>query len=214
MSRSSTLRGSAGGSPTPARDADARDTATRVLDAAYDELSLVGLQRTSMEDVARRAGVSRVTVYRHFATKAELVEQVLHREFGRLVQQYLAGLQAAETAEDRIVGGYLTTLQALRRNPLLQGLLSVELDSLVSSMAGRTDDVLAMARSFIAAQLQAEQAAGEIAADVPVEVVADLMPRVAISYVLVPGDVVDLDDDEAARTMVRSFLLPLLGWAR
>lgn len=208
MSRSSTLSTSAA-----SRAVDSRDTPTRVLDAAYEELARVGLQRTSMEDVARRAGVSRVTVYRHFATKAELVEQVLHREFGRLVQQYLAGLQRAETVQDRIVGGYVTTLQALRRNPLLQGLLSVELDAVVSSMAGRTDEVLAMARTFIAAQLQAEQAAGEIAAHVEVEVVADLMTRVAITYVLIPSDVVDLDDDEAAHAMIRGFLLPLLGWS-
>ena len=138
---------------------------------------------------------------------------MLHREFQRLVASYLADLERAETAVDRIVGGYVSTFQAIRRNPLLRGLLSVELDTLVSSMAGRTDQVLAMARTFIAAQLHTEQAAGEIAADIDVEVAADLMTRVAISYVLIPSDVIDLDDDEAALAMVRSFVFPMLGWA-
>ena len=202
MSRSSTLTESA---PASAEE--------RILDAAYEQLSLVGIQRSSMEDVARRAGVSRVTIYRHFANKSALVEQVLHREFQRLVASYLADLEQAETAVDRIVGGYVSTFQAIRRNPLLRGLLSVELDTLVSSMAGRTDQVLAMARTFIAAQLHAEQAAGEIAAEVDVEVAADLMTRVAISYVLIPSDVIDLDDDEAAFSMVRSFVMPMLGWS-
>ena len=209
MSRSSTLTGSATAASEPPRDL----TTTRVLDAAYEQLSLVGVQRTSMEDVARRAGVSRVTVYRHFANKDALVQQVLHREFERLVQQYLADLERAETAVDRIVGGYVTTLQAIRRNPLLRGLLSVELDALVSSMAGRTDQVLAMARLFIASQLRAEQAAGEIAPDVDVDVAADLMTRVAISYVLIPSDVIDLDDDAATLAMARAFVMPMLGWS-
>jgi AcrR family transcriptional regulator len=202
MSRSSTLTGSA---PISAGD--------RVLDAAYEQFSLVGIQRSSMEDVARRAGVSRVTVYRHFANKDALVQQVLHREFERYVRRYLEDLEQAETAVDRILGGYVSTLQGIRRNPLLRGLLSVELDALVSSMAGRTDQVLAMARMFIASQLHAEQAAGEIADHIDVDVVADLMTRVAISYVLIPSDVIDLDDDEQTLAMARSFLLPMLGWA-
>src|SRR5688572_16314571 len=131
MSRSSTLTDSAPATGEPARDL----TTARVLDAAYEQFSLVGIQRTSMEDVARRAGVSRVTVYRHVANKEALVEQVLRREFQRHVGHYLAAVQAAGTAADRVVEGYLSAITAIRRNPLLSGLLPVELDALVSSMA-------------------------------------------------------------------------------
>lgn len=188
------------------------DTTARVLDAAYEEFSLVGIHRTTMEDVARRAGVSRVTVYRHVANKDALVEQVLRREFQRYAARYVADMQAAESAVDRIVGGYLSTIRAMRHNPLLSGLLTVELDALVSSMAGSAEHVLSMARLFIAYLLRAEQSAGEIADHVDVDVVADLMVRVAVSYVLIPSDVVDLDDHEATEAMVRGFLLPMLGW--
>ncbi|WP_411161838.1 helix-turn-helix domain-containing protein, partial [Mycobacteroides abscessus] len=40
-----------------------------ILDAAHDEFSMVGIQRTSMDTVARQAGVSRATLYRRFPTK-------------------------------------------------------------------------------------------------------------------------------------------------
>lgn len=189
------------------------ETTRRVLDAACEEFSLVGLQRTTMEDVARRAGVSRVTVYRHVANKDALVDAVLRREFQRYVHDYLAQMQAAETAVDRIAGGYLSTIQAMRRNPLLSGILSVELDSLVSSMAGSAEHVLAMARLFLAQLLRIEQQGGEIADEIDVDVAADIMVRLAVSYVLIPSDVVDLDDDDQAQAMVRSFLLPMLGWS-
>lgn len=190
------------------------ETTGRVLDAAYEEFALVGIGRTTMEDVARRAGVSRVTVYRHVANKDALVEQVLQREFQRQAISYVTEMQAAETAQDRIVGGYLRTIQALRQNRLLTGLLSVELDQLVSSMAGSAEHVLSMARIFVAHLLRVEQDAGELGPEVDVDVAADLMVRVAVSFILIPSEVVDLDDDEQTQAMVEAFLLPMLGWAR
>ena len=53
------------------------ETTARILDAACEEIALVGIKRTSMEDVARRAGVSRVTVYRHAGDWSWLVERCL-----------------------------------------------------------------------------------------------------------------------------------------
>src|SRR5689334_10459591 len=50
------------------------ETDRRLLDAAHDQFCLLGIRRSTMEDVARRAGVSRVTVYRRFTNKDRLVE--------------------------------------------------------------------------------------------------------------------------------------------
>nr|MDT0664452.1 helix-turn-helix domain-containing protein [Micromonospora sp. DSM 115978] len=68
---------------------DADETRARILDAAYEQFCRTGIQRSTMEDVARRAGVSRITVYRRFATKDVLVEHVVRREFRRYFDQFL-----------------------------------------------------------------------------------------------------------------------------
>lgn len=196
----------------PAADALEDETTARILDAAYDQFALVGIRRTSMEDVARDAGVSRVTVYRHVANKEALVQAVLRREFQRHAARYLSGLQETPDPRDRIIGGYLDTLQAIRRNPLLKSLLAGEMDTVVSAMSDGGEQILAMARVFVAQLLRMEQLSGTIDGSVAVDLVADLMVRLAVSFVLVPSDVVDLDDEAAAQTMVRSFLPPLLGW--
>ena len=68
---------------------DGDEITTRVLDGAYEQFCRMGIRRSTMEDVARRAGVSRITVYRRFATKDALVEQVVRREFHRYFDQFL-----------------------------------------------------------------------------------------------------------------------------
>ena len=63
--------------------ADARTNRIKVLDAA-EEVFGQGGESASTEEVARRAGVGIATVFRHFPTKAELLEAVLARRFERL----------------------------------------------------------------------------------------------------------------------------------
>ncbi|MDT5189565.1 MAG: hypothetical protein QOI28_1816, partial [Mycobacterium sp.] len=51
-----------------------------ILDAALLEFERHGFHRVALDDVARRAGVSRTTIYRRFANRDELVGAVIERE--------------------------------------------------------------------------------------------------------------------------------------
>jgi AcrR family transcriptional regulator len=75
-----------GGSGGRAQRADARTNRIRVLDAAEQVFGRGG-ESASTEEVARLAGVGIATVFRHFPTKAELLEAVLTRRFERLSDQ-------------------------------------------------------------------------------------------------------------------------------
>lgn len=185
-------------------------TTSRVLDAAYEQFCLLGIQRTTMEDVAKRAGVSRITVYRHVATKDALIDRVLRREVHRHIHRFLADVSAAETAADRVVVGFASALGAIRRNPLLTRILEVEPDALAAALVGDGGRTMSLIRRFVARQLRAEQRAGHVHPDVEVDLVAELMVRVSASFLLTPSDVVDLDDDEQTEAMVRMFLVPML----
>ncbi|MFG1740034.1 TetR/AcrR family transcriptional regulator [Micromonospora chalcea] len=186
------------------------EVATRILDAAYEQFCRMGIRRSTMEDVARRAGVSRITAYRRFATKDRLVEQVVRREFRRYFDQFLLDIQRAETVGDRVVLGFVSALGAIRRNPLIGGLMSVEPDVLIPSMISDGGRTLATVQRFVAGQLRREQRAGTISGAVDVEVVAELMTRLSCSFLLTPSHVIDLDDDDALREMARRFLVPML----
>jgi AcrR family transcriptional regulator len=186
------------------------ETRVRVLDAAYEQFCRMGIQRSTMEDVAKRAGVSRITVYRRFATKDALVEQVVRREFRRYFDRFLIDIQQAETAADRVVLGFVSSLRAIRRNPLIGGLIAAEPDLLVSSMIRDGGRTLATVREFVAGQLRQEQRAGKVSGELDTDFVAEMMVRVSASFLAIPSHLVDLDDDEQLAALARRFLVPML----
>ena len=189
---------------------DVDETRARVLNAAYEQFCRMGIQRSTMEDVARRAGVSRITVYRRFATKDTLVEQVVRREFRRYFDRFLIDIEQAETAADRVVLGFVSSLRAIRRNPLIGGLIATEPDLLVSSMISDGGRTLATVRQFVAGQLLREQRAGNVSSDLDTDLVAELMVRVSASFLAIPSHLIDLDDDEQLAAVARRFLVPML----
>jgi AcrR family transcriptional regulator len=189
---------------------DVDEARARILDAAYEQFCRMGIQRSTMEDVARRAGVSRITVYRRFATKDVLVEHVVRREFRRYFDQFLVDIEAAGSAAERVVLGFVSSLRAIRGNPLIGGLIAAEPALLVPSMISDGGRTLATVRAFVAGQLRREQHAGTVADDLDTDLVAEMMVRVSASFLAIPSHVVDLDDDKQLAAVARRFLVPML----
>jgi AcrR family transcriptional regulator len=191
--------------------ADREEPDQAVLDAAYELFCHQGIQRTTMEDVARRAGVSRITVYRRVDSKEGLVEQVMLREFRRNVDQFLSDISQADNVADRVVAGFVSSLRSVRSNPLIAGLMTAEPQLLAPSILGERGRTLAMVSQFLAGQLRREQASGDVAEKVDVDMVAELMVRMTMSILLTPSVLVDLDDEEQLRDLARRYLVPMLG---
>jgi AcrR family transcriptional regulator len=81
-----------------AQRVDARANRGRILDVAQEVFGKGG-ESASTEEVARLAGVGIGTVFRHFPTKAALLEAVLAREFDRLREEAEAMLDAPDPGE-------------------------------------------------------------------------------------------------------------------
>ena len=181
----------------------------RLLDAAHEQFCKVGIQRTSMEEVARRANLSRITVYRKFATKDSLVEQVVLREFRKYFDQFRADIELAETVDDRIVLGFVSSLRAISNNALIAALIEAG-PHLHGSIVGDNGRTIAMVQQFVASQLRREQRAGTIADGVDVDLVAEMFVRVTASFLMIPSDTVNLHDDARMEAIARQFLVPMI----
>ena len=78
-----------------------RSRESRILDAAGELLLVFGYRRVTIDDVARRAGVGKGTVYLHWASKLELFATVLVRDAAGIVVEQLTALRA-DPAEVRL----------------------------------------------------------------------------------------------------------------
>ena len=181
----------------------------RVAAAALDEFAEHGIRRTSMEDVARRAGVSRMTIFRRFTSKQGLVEVVIAREVRRGMQELDLLWESAETLEDRLVAGFEFAGRYVCGHPLFDRLLRSEPEVLLPPLTLDGGPVLKLYRSLITHRLQAEVNAGR-AASTDIEGVAEVIARLAISLLLTRDGTITLDDPHSVRRLVNLTLLPML----
>src|SRR3954465_8612978 len=81
------------------------ETADRIVEAAFEQAEDFGLRRFTMEDVARRVGLSRVTVYRYFPGKDRLLHAILMRELRRFLDRLDAVVSRQETVDEKLTEG-------------------------------------------------------------------------------------------------------------
>ncbi|MFG2869336.1 TetR/AcrR family transcriptional regulator [Streptomyces sp. NPDC048338] len=190
--------------------AEAEDpTARRILDAALEQFTLLGLRRSSVDDVAKRAGVSRVTVFRRFQTKDNLVEATLLRELSRFYQRLDTAVAALPTMEERVVEGFVVALRHTRAHALFGGLLRLEPEVVLPYLTVQGGSTLSATVEYLTGHLRrAQQVEGR--PDEDPRPVAELMVRVAVSFLLNPAGCIEMDDEDQARAFARRYLAPLL----
>jgi AcrR family transcriptional regulator len=182
-------------------------TTERILAGALAQFEDFGMRRTTMEDVARRAGVARVTLYRRFRGKEHLVEAVVIAEAQRFFAELEAAVAGLASVEDRIVEGFAHTLEAAREQRLLNRLLRTEPEVLLPHLTTSGGPVLAAGRSFLARQMRFAHS------EVPpreVETVAELVARLVLSFLLTPESAAALESRPEARRFARRYVVPLM----
>jgi TetR/AcrR family transcriptional regulator, repressor for uid operon len=161
--------------------------------------------------VARRAGVGRMTVYRRFGDRERLVEALTVRETKRCLAELEAAADPGQPIAEQVAEGFVTSLRLAREHPLLARLARVEPEAVLASMTAGGSGAFAAAVAFLADRLRRSQAAGVLDGDVDVAVAAELLVRVAVSFVLVPDSALPLDDEDALREIARRRLVPLVA---
>jgi AcrR family transcriptional regulator len=184
-------------------------TTERILDAALALFTEFGMRRTSVDDIAKRAGVTRVTVYRRFRTRDLLIGVAIHREYLRFLAVLDPAVKGLPTMEERVTEGFLVTLRHVQSHPLIGGLLRTEPELVLPALTiDGGPGLIAMrdylARSFAHFQLDAGRPGPDPSP------AAELMVRIVVSFLLNPTSCIDLADDEAVRSFARRFLAPLL----
>jgi AcrR family transcriptional regulator len=143
------------------------DTENAILDAAAECVLAFGVRRTSLSDVARRAGVSRPTVYRRWPDLRALVADLMTRElaavFGRAARDRARTAPGAVgSVREQAVGQFLATARELRGHPLLSKIIQVDPELLMPYIFDRLGTSQRMALGLIAGRIAEGQQDGSI----------------------------------------------------
>jgi AcrR family transcriptional regulator len=160
---------------TRALTAEVPADSDHILDAALSLAAASGIKHLTMEDVARRAGVGRMTVYRRFGTRDALVDALAGREARRCLAELDAAAPVDAPLAEQVAAGFTTALRLTREHPLLARLARVEPDTVLRAF---TDSpLMVMCVDFLEDRLK------RMGAD---PAPAELLVRVAISFILLP----------------------------
>jgi AcrR family transcriptional regulator len=185
-------------------------TSERILDAARARLEMFGVRRLTIEDVARVADVSRVTVYRKFGSKDALIQAVLVREAGLFFAELEAAIGGMDTARERLTESFAIALDHLKQHSLLNRLLEIEPEAILPYFTTAGGPLLAAARTYLAEQLGRNVSEGRLPRLEEIDVVAELLARVVLSFFLMPESAASLDTPERARDFARRYLGPIV----
>lgn len=135
-----------------------------LLAAAKDCVLAVGVRRTTLAEVARRARVSRMTLYRRFPDVTSLVAALLTREFRGLLAGVAAGAAELPSARERLVAGAVAACREVAHNPLMRTILEVDPELLLPYLVQRVGSTQRLAEQFLREQVLAGQADGSVRA--------------------------------------------------
>jgi len=174
----------------------------RLLDAALEAATIHGIARLSMGDVARRADLSRQTLYRHFPSKDALVAAVVTAETTQLIEQVVAAAVQETEPQASLEAGLLAALTVLRDHPLLDRLVRTEPEALLPLLTTDSGPVMVQVRSVVEAILAG--GSPDLTDDaVALRRFADVVTRLLISYAVSAPD----DPPEVVAHYLSTFLV-------
>jgi len=177
-------------------------TSQRILDAALAEAAAVGLQRITVEDVVRRAGVSRMTVYRRYPRRDDLVAALVRRETQRFLAAVAFAIESADDPNEGVAEAFIGAVTFEREHPILRRASHAEPEPIADSV-----ELLTMGSAFIANYIHGE-APGSPSQQV--RWVADVFARLFFTYISMPPSDPDFADDAELRRFAHEVLTPMV----
>jgi TetR/AcrR family transcriptional repressor of uid operon len=153
-------------------DADKRDT---ILESAGAVFAQHGFKKTSIDDIAKRAGVAKGTVYLASPSKKDLFYEVLLRELREWNGEVAKHIDPRTPADELLLACAERGVRSLDDRPLVRGLLLGEMDHLLPELRPRFAELRAVGVTFILEILRLGQRQGLFRKDLDIDEIANLL---------------------------------------
>jgi len=182
----------------PKNDTEAK---SRVCKAALECLKRIGLEKTTMSDIAREAGIARPTLYKHFKNKTEVLFTAIDIEAYSFAESVVEHAKTFATIEERIIETIVYVVKELPKDQNLSMVLNHELAGALRARAFSDEATLVFSEMTAVPLIEIRPDL----ADQGVEI-SEIMSRFAISMILFPGQY--SEDFDSLRGLIKRRLLP------
>jgi AcrR family transcriptional regulator len=192
-------------------------TDVAILEAALEQFALTGIRRTSTDDVARRAGVNRATLYRRFGSREQLLAAAYLHEAGRVLDELTRRVPDVPDdpatdfdPADNVVTMFTEAVALMRGHELLERMRQVDGDLIAHGMTVGAGDVLGFAADTLAHRIRELHRWRGTEPPADPRDLGHTVARLIHSLVLTPGGGPDLDTPAAARRYAAAVVVPLV----
>jgi AcrR family transcriptional regulator len=186
---------------------DEFDRRDQILEAANECFTQLGTHRTSVQDVARMANVSRGTVYRYFEDRTVLIEAAI--EFGarKFYQQVAAAMAKKSTLAEKI-GAMAETHATILLDHRTRNRLMADDSELMRHIISDGDSAIRRTTEFLVPYVREAQERGEVGAGVDVTAASEWLARIIYSFSTVnTAQTFDMSKPATVRRYVEKFAI-------
>jgi AcrR family transcriptional regulator len=188
-------------------DQDEFDRRDQILEAANQCFTQLGIHRTSVQDVARMANVSRGTVYRYFEDRNVLIEAGIEWGAQKFYEQVAAAMAKKATLAEKI-GAMAETHAKILLDHRTRNRLMADDAELMRHIISDGDTAIRRSTAFLAPYVREAQERGEVGAGVDVTAASEWLARIIYSFSTVnKGQTFDMSKPETVRRYVEKFAI-------
>lgn len=180
------------------------ETRNKILDAAIACVKRWGIEKVTLNDIAREAGVTRPTVYSYFANRDEVVQTALLQSAYAFGEKLLKHVGEFQTPSDRVIEAVCYALQRLPREPYLAVMSDAGIAALMNQHALSTQEGQALLRSLFRVILEDDKSPDEV-----IDELAEVAARLLLSLLTLQG--ASKRSQSELKGFLERRLLPALG---
>ena len=179
-------------------------TRQKIIDAALVCLDRWGLEKTSLHDIAREAGVTRPTVYSYFANRDEVVQAAMIHGGQGFGLKLLEHINQFSKNRERLLEGVLFAYKNMPKEPYLKLVKDAGLANMINEQAITSPEGRAICRMLFQEILQHDPKYQK-----DLDEITEVTTRFLLSVLLVEGAV--KRNDKQMRDFLERRLLPATG---
>ncbi|SIK94963.1 Putative transcriptional regulator, TetR family [Mycobacteroides abscessus subsp. abscessus] len=179
---------------------------SRLLDVARAEFIAHGIRRASVSDIARRAGVSRPTLFRRCGDKNDIVTAVAIRDLVEFFAAAKVSVKSIDSLEDKLIEVFALGMCQAREHPMIKALIEFDEPSLSQNMWEANSTSYRMMISTIASLVDSEHHHPPEA----VEQALEISLRLTATLIASPMATLPTETDDQSREFARRYIVAIL----